>query len=96
MTAVRRIYDVAKLGRRAGSRGRDVDCGLRARRPVADTGNADHRWQFLPDADGCFRIRNTHSGKLLRVGRMSTADSAIVVQFGDTGSPDHLWRLLPA
>lgn len=42
------------------------------------------------------RVQNKNSGKVLGVDRMSTADSAIVVQFGDMGTPDHLWRLLPA
>lgn len=43
-----------------------------------------------------FRIRNRHSGKVLGVDGMSTADSARVVQFSDNGTADHLWRLLDA
>jgi hypothetical protein len=58
------------------------------------SGTPDHYlWRFLPDADGYFRIRNANSGKVLGIDKMSTADSAIVVQFADNGSRDHLWRL---
>ncbi|MFE6000599.1 RICIN domain-containing protein [Streptomyces sp. NPDC056454] len=45
-------------------------------------------------ADRWYRIANRHSGKVLGVDGMSTADSAHVVQFGDTGTADHLWRLV--
>lgn len=45
-------------------------------------------------SDGWYRIRNRHSGKVLGVDNMSTADSAHVVQFGDTGTDDHLWQLV--
>ncbi|WP_328628871.1 glycoside hydrolase family 127 protein [Streptomyces sp. NBC_00353] len=53
-----------------------------------------------PDAprwlsDGWYRIRNLHSGKVLGVDNMSTADSAHVVQFSDNGTDDHLWQLVP-
>ena len=41
-----------------------------------------------------FRIRNVNSGKVLGVDRMSTADSAYVVQFDDNGTADHLWQVL--
>ncbi|MYQ35240.1 RICIN domain-containing protein, partial [Streptomyces sp. SID4956] len=34
-----------------------------------------------------------HSGKVLGVDGMSTADSARVVQYEDNGTPDHLWTL---
>jgi hypothetical protein len=34
-----------------------------------------------------------HSGKVLGVAGMSTADSAQVVQFADNGTADHLWRI---
>lgn len=40
------------------------------------------------------RIRNKHSGKVLAVDGMSTADSARVVQYDDTGTGDHAWQLL--
>ncbi|MGQ4716923.1 RICIN domain-containing protein [Streptomyces anulatus] len=45
-------------------------------------------------ADRWYRIANRHSGKVLGVEGMSTANSAHVVQFGDTGTADHLWRLV--
>ncbi|MFD3885389.1 RICIN domain-containing protein [Streptomyces microflavus] len=45
-------------------------------------------------ADRWYRISNRHSGKVLGVDGMSTANSAHVVQFGDTGTADHLWRLV--
>ncbi|MFF2230739.1 RICIN domain-containing protein [Streptomyces anulatus] len=45
-------------------------------------------------ADRWYRIANRHSGKVLGVDGMSTANSAHVVQFGDTGTADHLWRLV--
>ncbi|MFJ9624372.1 RICIN domain-containing protein [Streptomyces sp. NPDC101181] len=45
-------------------------------------------------ADRWYRIANRHSGKVLAVDGMSTANSAHVVQFGDTGTADHLWRLV--
>ncbi|MFC6593925.1 RICIN domain-containing protein [Kitasatospora paranensis] len=41
-----------------------------------------------------FRIRNRHSGKVLGVDQMSTADSARVVQLADSGTDDHLWSLV--
>ncbi|GAB3711708.1 RICIN domain-containing protein [Amycolatopsis oliviviridis] len=47
-----------------------------------------------PWRSGWTRIENRNSGKLLAVDRMSTADSAQVVQFHDNGTADHLWRLL--
>ncbi|WP_236062342.1 RICIN domain-containing protein [Actinacidiphila acididurans] len=40
-----------------------------------------------------YRIQNKNSGKVLGVDRMSTADSANVVQFTDNGTADHLWQL---
>ncbi|MFJ2093930.1 RICIN domain-containing protein [Streptomyces sp. NPDC087901] len=46
-------------------------------------------------SDRWYRIRNRHSGKVLGVDNMSTADSAHVVQFGDTGTDDHDWQLVP-
>lgn len=45
-------------------------------------------------ADRWYRVANRHSGKVLGVDGMSTANSAHVVQFGDTGTADHLWRLV--
>ncbi len=45
-------------------------------------------------ADRWYRIANRHSGKVLGVDGMSTANSAHVVQFGDTGTADHRWRLV--
>ncbi|MEV7655991.1 RICIN domain-containing protein [Streptomyces anulatus] len=45
-------------------------------------------------ADRWYRIANRHSGKVLGVDGMSTANSAHVVQFGDTRTADHLWRLV--
>src|SRR3712207_9551558 len=44
---------------------------------------SDHNWRFLPDANGYFRIRNEHSGKVLGIQDMSTANSAHAVQFAD-------------
>ncbi|MEV6487166.1 RICIN domain-containing protein [Actinoplanes sp. NPDC051633] len=41
-----------------------------------------------------FRIQNQHSGKVLGVDQMSTADSARVVQFADSGTADHLWQVV--
>ncbi|MEC3978686.1 beta-L-arabinofuranosidase domain-containing protein [Amycolatopsis sp. H20-H5] len=43
---------------------------------------------------GWVRVQNKNSGKVLGVDRMSTVDSAQVVQFGDTGTADHLWRTI--
>jgi hypothetical protein len=40
------------------------------------------------------RLQNENSGKVLAVDRMSTADSAHVVQFDDVGTADHRWRLV--
>ncbi|GAA1641186.1 beta-L-arabinofuranosidase domain-containing protein [Catellatospora bangladeshensis] len=39
-----------------------------------------------------YRVQNAHSGKVLGVSGMSTADSANVVQFADNGTADHNWR----
>jgi hypothetical protein len=40
------------------------------------------------------RIQNRNSTKVLGVDRMSTADSAQVVQFADSGTADHLWQVV--
>ncbi|MFE2887259.1 RICIN domain-containing protein [Streptomyces sp. NPDC059272] len=40
------------------------------------------------------RILNKHSGKVLAVDGMSTANSARVVQFDNTGTGDHAWQLV--
>ncbi|MFD7818394.1 RICIN domain-containing protein [Streptomyces sp. NPDC059785] len=40
------------------------------------------------------RIRNRHSGKVLAVDGMSTANSARVVQFDNSGTGDHAWQLI--
>jgi hypothetical protein len=40
------------------------------------------------------RILNKHSGKVLAVDGMSTANSARVVQFDNTGTGDHAWQLI--
>lgn len=45
-------------------------------------------------ADRWYRFANRHSGKVLGVDGMSTANSAHVVQYEDNGTADHLWRLL--
>ncbi|MER5946430.1 RICIN domain-containing protein [Streptomyces sp. NPDC001904] len=42
------------------------------------------------------RIQNKHSGKVLAVDSMSTADGARVVQFDNSGTGDHAWQLLDA
>ncbi|WP_353946218.1 beta-L-arabinofuranosidase domain-containing protein [Streptomyces sp. HUAS MG91] len=42
------------------------------------------------------RIENKHSGKVLAVDSMSTADDARVVQFDNSGTGDHAWQLLDA
>ncbi|MFE6887566.1 RICIN domain-containing protein [Streptomyces sp. NPDC057694] len=42
------------------------------------------------------RIRNKHSGKVLAVDSMSTADDARVVQFDNSGTGDHAWQLVDA
>ncbi|MFJ4713716.1 beta-L-arabinofuranosidase domain-containing protein [Streptomyces sp. NPDC088785] len=42
------------------------------------------------------RIQNKHSGKVLAVDSMSTADDARVVQFDNSGTGDHAWQLLDA
>ncbi|UZI33086.1 beta-L-arabinofuranosidase domain-containing protein [Streptomyces sp. VB1] len=46
-------------------------------------------------ADRWYRIANRHSGKVLGVDGMSTANSAHVVQFDDNDTADHLWQLVP-
>ncbi|WP_399893101.1 RICIN domain-containing protein [Streptomyces sp. BBFR51] len=38
------------------------------------------------------RVQNKHSGKVLAVDGMSTANSARVVQFANTGTGDHAWQ----
>ncbi|MFG3248786.1 RICIN domain-containing protein [Streptomyces sp. NPDC048187] len=38
------------------------------------------------------RVENKHSGKVLAVDGMSTANSARVVQFANTGTGDHAWQ----
>lgn len=43
---------------------------------------------------GWTRIENRNSGKVLGVDRMSTENSAQVVQFHDNGTADHLWRTI--
>ncbi|HEU4425199.1 MAG TPA: beta-L-arabinofuranosidase domain-containing protein, partial [Pilimelia sp.] len=43
-----------------------------------------------------FRVQNRHSGKVLGVDGMSTANSANVVQFADNGTLDHLWKIVDA
>ncbi|MYS18444.1 RICIN domain-containing protein, partial [Streptomyces sp. SID4982] len=58
-----------------------------------DNGTDDHLWRRLDSGDGWFRLQNKHSGKVLGVDRMSTANSAQVVQFADNGTDDHLWRI---
>lgn len=40
------------------------------------------------------RVVNRHSGKVLAVDGMSTANSARVVQFDNTPTGDHAWQLL--
>ncbi|MGX1549457.1 RICIN domain-containing protein [Streptomyces adustus] len=40
------------------------------------------------------RVLNKHSGKVLGVDGMSTANSARVVQFDDNGTGDHAWQLV--
>ncbi|MFD9004078.1 RICIN domain-containing protein [Streptomyces sp. NPDC059582] len=40
------------------------------------------------------RVLNKHSGKVLAVDGMSTANSARVVQFDDNGTGDHAWQLI--
>ncbi|MYT74757.1 MULTISPECIES: beta-L-arabinofuranosidase domain-containing protein [unclassified Streptomyces] len=42
------------------------------------------------------RIQNKHSGKVLAVDSMSTANDARVVQFDNSGTGDHAWQLLDA
>ncbi|UOX90320.1 RICIN domain-containing protein [Amycolatopsis sp. FBCC-B4732] len=56
----------------------------------ADNGTADHVWHLIANGDGWYRNRNHHSGKVLGVDRMSTADSSVVVPFTDNGTADHL------
>ncbi|GIF04865.1 RICIN domain-containing protein [Actinoplanes siamensis] len=48
-------------------------------------------WQT---AGVAFRLQNQNSGKVLGVDRMSTANSARVVQFADNGTADHRWRFV--
>ncbi|MGY0020216.1 RICIN domain-containing protein [Streptomyces sp. YJ-C3] len=42
------------------------------------------------------RIQNKHSGKVLAVDSMSTANDARVVQFDNSGTGDHAWQLIDA
>ncbi|MBO1332093.1 beta-L-arabinofuranosidase domain-containing protein [Streptomyces sp. VRA16 Mangrove soil] len=42
------------------------------------------------------RVGNKHSGKVLAVDSMSTANDARVVQFDNSGTGDHAWQLLDA
>ncbi|MCQ4209035.1 beta-L-arabinofuranosidase domain-containing protein [Streptomyces longispororuber] len=52
-----------------------------------------HPWTPEP---AYHRIQNKHSGKVLAVDSMSTANDARVVQFDNTGTGDHAWQLLDA
>ncbi|MDT8914715.1 glycoside hydrolase family 127 protein [Amycolatopsis sp. PS_44_ISF1] len=52
-----------------------------------------HPWSSGGAGAG-WRIVNRNSGKVLGVDRMSTADSAPVVQFADNGTADHVWHLV--
>ncbi|MEV0844427.1 RICIN domain-containing protein [Streptomyces sp. NPDC049954] len=57
--------------------------------PTAST--SGHAWL----SQKWYRLRNKHSGKVLGVDTMSTANSAHVVQFDDNGTDDHLWEPVP-
>ncbi|MGW7282099.1 hypothetical protein ACWGIV_28165 [Streptomyces sp. NPDC054844] len=41
-----------------------------------------------------YRVRNKHSGKVLGITGVSTANSAQIVRFTDNGTADHLSRFL--
>jgi hypothetical protein len=61
-----------------------------------DNQTADHLWEIIPHSTSsagtqCDQIRNQNSGLLLGVDKMSTVDSANVVQFADNGTNDHVW-----
>jgi hypothetical protein len=60
----------------------------------SDNGTADHRWTFLANGDGTYKVRNANSGKLLAVLNGSTSAGAQVVQDSDNGSADNRWRLV--
>ncbi|MCQ8239428.1 MGH1-like glycoside hydrolase domain-containing protein [Rhizosaccharibacter radicis] len=56
----------------------------------ADDGAASHAWEFLPEGDGWFTIRNLGTGLLMGVG--GTANSIPVVQGAPGGGDAQLWR----
>ncbi|MDH6455885.1 MULTISPECIES: RICIN domain-containing protein [unclassified Streptomyces] len=59
------------------------------------SGSANQQWQFLPNADGSFRLRARHSGRVLDSSGDS-AQGAQLIQWHDAGSDNQWWRLVDA
>lgn len=53
------------------------------------------QWQFLPNADGSFRLRARHSGRVLDSPGDGTEGSRLI-QWQDVGSDNQWWRLVDA
>jgi hypothetical protein len=61
-----------------------------------DSGGPEQKWEIVPAADGCVRIRALHSGMWLTVADTQGTRGARVVQTADGATPRSLWRLDPA
>ncbi|MFF9808345.1 glycoside hydrolase N-terminal domain-containing protein [Streptomyces coeruleorubidus] len=55
----------------------------------------NQQWQFLPNADGSFRLRVRHSGKNLD-SPGSSSQGAQLIQWQDTGGDNQWWKLVDA
>ncbi|MFJ6674886.1 beta-L-arabinofuranosidase domain-containing protein [Actinosynnema sp. NPDC091369] len=91
------LYGPSAVTGEGRPRHRDHDHGghreLRAGRAVRR--QRHRRPPVAGDPGGPVKIQNLNSTKVLAVDRMSTADSARVVQFADVGTADHRWQFLP-
>ena len=52
-------------------------------------------WDFIPNGDGYFRIKNTHNGLYLNVQGGSTANGANINVYQWFGGNGQLWELIP-
>ncbi len=59
------------------------------------SGATSQQWQFLPNADGSFRLRVRHSGRVLDSPGDGTQGSRLI-QWQDVGSDNQWWRLVDA
>ena len=58
--------------------------------PAATANN--QQWQFVDSGGGYYRIRSRHSGKVLDVYNVSTANGAAIVQWADHNGNNQQWR----